>query len=57
MPSLDHGSDHLQHTVVCGDVEIVDGQRLQARYPVDRGAVLDGRLEHSAVDRLIEAGE
>ena len=29
----------------------------QARHAVDRGAVLDGRLEHSAVDRLVEAGE
>src|SRR3984893_657716 len=57
MPSLDQGADHSQDAMVCGNVEIVYGQRLQPRHPVDRGAVLNSRLEHSAVDRLIEAGE
>src|SRR5262245_4628122 len=57
MTSLDHGAHHSQDAMMCGDAEIVYGQRLQARNAADRGAALDGRLEDSAVDRLVEPGE
>src|SRR5215471_4819331 len=57
MPSLDYGANHSQDAMVCCDVEVVYGECFQTRDAVDRGAVLDGRLEDSAIDRLIKAGQ
>src|SRR5947209_7693352 len=57
MPLLDQCADHSQYAVVCGDVEIVYGRCLEARYAVDRRAVFDHRFEHRAVERVVQARE